>query len=86
MTFYTATVIPQWTGSLFVASMGLADNTFAHHVDRLQISGSTVLNEESLFKDQFGRIRDVAQGPDGLLYFSSSNGIGLDVIVRVKPQ
>jgi glucose/arabinose dehydrogenase len=52
----------------------------------MEISGSTVLNEESLYKDQFGRIRDVTQGPDGLLYFSSSNGIGLDVIVRIKPQ
>jgi aldose sugar dehydrogenase len=86
MTFYTGTVIPQWTGSLFVASLGLADNTFAHHVDRLEINGSTVVNEESLFKDQFGRIRDVAQGPDGLLYFSSSNGIEMDVIVRIKPK
>ena len=86
MTFYTGTVIPQWTGNLFVATLGLADNTFAHHLDRLEINGSTVVNEESLFKDQFGRIRDVTQGPDGLLYFSSSNGINVDVIVRIKPQ
>jgi glucose/arabinose dehydrogenase len=86
MTFYTGTAIPQWTGSLFVALLGLADNTYAHHLHRLQINGTTVVSEEALYQNQFGRIRDVQQGPDGFLYFSSSNGAGTDVIVRVRPQ
>jgi aldose sugar dehydrogenase len=86
ISFYMGTAIPQWTGNLFVATMGLADNTYAHHLHRLEINGSTVVSEEVLFKDQFGRLRDVITGPDGLLYFSTSNGNGTDVIVRVKPQ
>jgi aldose sugar dehydrogenase len=84
--FYTGTAIPQWTGNLFVACLGLADNTYAHQLHRLQIDGSNVVSEESLFRDQFGRIRDVITGPDGFLYFSTSNGNDADKIVRVKPQ
>jgi glucose/arabinose dehydrogenase len=33
----------------------------------------------------FGRIRTVQAGPDGLLYFTTSNGSG-DKIVRVTPS
>ena len=86
MTFYTGTVIPQWTANLFVGCLGHPDNTYAQHLHRLQIDGSTVVTEESLFKGQFGRIRDVVTGPDGFLYFSTSNGNDTDKIVRVKPQ
>ena len=86
ITFYTSTVIPQWTGNLFVALLGHADNTYAQHLHRMAISGTTVTAEEALFKGKYGRIRDVTQGPDGFLYFSTSNGSGTDVIVRVKPQ
>jgi glucose/arabinose dehydrogenase len=51
-----------------------------------QPGSSQIATEEVLFKDQFGRIRDVIQGPDNFVYFSTSNGNGTDVIVRVKPQ
>jgi glucose/arabinose dehydrogenase len=85
ITFYTSSVIPQWTGSLFVALLGLADNTYAHHLHRITFSGTSTA-EEALFQNQFGRIRDVTQGPEGFIYFSSSNGNNSDVIVRVKPQ
>jgi glucose/arabinose dehydrogenase len=88
-TFYNSTVIPQWNGSMLVATMGLADNTFAHHIHRIKFSApgsTTVSEEEALYKDQFGRIRDVVQGPDGFVYFSTSNGGGMDKIVRIKPK
>jgi glucose/arabinose dehydrogenase len=32
-----------------------------------------VIGEERLFAEEFGRIRDIAVGPDGALYFSTSN-------------
>jgi aldose sugar dehydrogenase len=88
-TFYDGTVIPQWTGSMLIALLGLSNNTYAHHLHRIQFTqpgGSQIASEEVLFKDQFGRLRDVVEGPDGFVYFSSSNGNGADVIVRVKPQ
>ncbi|HEX6880172.1 MAG TPA: PQQ-dependent sugar dehydrogenase [Terriglobales bacterium] len=88
-TFYSGTAIPQWTGSLFFATMGLASNTAAHHLHRIQLDkpgGTTIVQEEELFKDEFGRLRDVTEGPDGFLYFSTSNGNGTDKIIRVRPN
>src|SRR5688572_32127867 len=35
-----------------------------------------VLREEELFDGEYGRIREVAVGPDGALYFSTSNRDG----------
>ena len=32
--------------------------------------------EERLYEGEYGRIRAVAQGPDGSIYFSTSNGMG----------
>jgi glucose/arabinose dehydrogenase len=69
--------------------MGLADNTAAHHLHRIQFDtpgGTNIVAEDALFKDQFGRLRDVTEGPDGFLYFSTSNGGGTDKIIRVRPQ
>ncbi len=88
-TFYDGNVIPQWNGSMLIALLGFADNTYARHLHRIQFTQpgtSQIASEEILFKNQFGRLRDVIQGPDGFVYFSSSNGNGSDVIVRVKPQ
>ncbi|MCZ6867140.1 MAG: PQQ-dependent sugar dehydrogenase, partial [Chloroflexi bacterium] len=51
-----------------------------------------VQDRDSLFGRQFGRIRDVVQGPDGHLYFATSNrdgrgtpGEGDDLILRIVP-
>jgi glucose/arabinose dehydrogenase len=88
-TFYSGTAIPQWTGSMFFATLGLSGNTVAHHLHRIKFDkpgGTTISEEEVLFKDQFGRLRDVTEGPDGFLYFSTSNGKATDKIVRVRPQ
>ena len=92
-TFYNSTVIPQFTGSMFFATLGLQGNTAAHHLHRIlfdQPGGTKIVQEEELFKDQFGRLRDVTEGPDGFLYFSTSNATvttpGVDQIIRVRPQ
>ncbi|MEE8158306.1 MAG: PQQ-dependent sugar dehydrogenase [Dehalococcoidia bacterium] len=51
-----------------------------------------VQDRGSLFGQQFGRIRDVVQGPDGYLYFATNNrdgrgtpGEGDDLILRIVP-
>jgi aldose sugar dehydrogenase len=88
-TFYNSDEIPQWTGSMFFATLGLSDNTFAHHLHRMELAGpgsDEVTDEEILYRDEFGRIRDVIEGPDGFLYFSTSNGGGTDRVVRIRPQ
>ena len=88
-TFYYGSVIPQWNGSLLFATLGLADNTFAHHLHRIKFDapgGTRSVEEEVLYRDQFGRIRTVAQGPDGFVYFSTSRGRASDRIVRIRPK
>ena len=69
MTFYNGDRFPTWTGNLFVGSLrtGMIRNT--GHLERI------VFNErgeeqrrEWLLAELRQRIRDVRQGPDGLLY------------------
>jgi glucose/arabinose dehydrogenase len=60
-TFYTGDAYPGWRGSLFIGSLrpgGLV---------RLTLDGDRVTSEERYLRD-VGRVRDVVQGPDGLLY------------------
>jgi aldose sugar dehydrogenase len=71
-------------------------NTYAQHVHQLKFDkpgGTTITFEQILWQNVFGRIRDVAEGPDGFLYFSTSNigqtanpHPGDDRIVRAKPK
>ena len=95
--FYQGTTIPGWQDSLLIAILGLAGNSTARHVHRLKFDhpgGSVVVQEDVLWRDKFGRIRDVAEGPDGFLYFCTDNrnrsGIvpagDDDRIVRARPK
>lgn len=59
--FHSGRSFPQWKHHLFVASLG------GQELRRLELDGNRVLDEEILFKN-LGRIRHVAEGPDGLLY------------------
>ena len=63
MAFYTGEDFPHWRGNLFVGSLAFGQ------LARLELQGEAVAHEERLFNDEFGRIRDVKQGPDGFLYF-----------------
>ena len=56
------------------------------------LDGRQVVSQENLLSRQYGRIRDVAEGPDGYLYFSTSNKDGRgspaeddDRILRLVP-
>ncbi|HYE23972.1 MAG TPA: PQQ-dependent sugar dehydrogenase [Clostridia bacterium] len=88
-TFYNSTVIPAWNGSMLIALLGLSGNDYARHLHRIKFDapgGTRILEEEALFRGEFGRLRDVVQGPDGFVYFSTSNGGGADRIIRVRPR
>ena len=63
MAFYTGEAFPHWRGNLFVGSLLLGQ------LARLELQGEAVAHEERLLNHEFGRIRDVKQGPDGFLYF-----------------
>ncbi|HSE34625.1 MAG TPA: PQQ-dependent sugar dehydrogenase [Candidatus Paceibacterota bacterium] len=87
--FYTATSLPQFTGDLFFGALkgeGLVRISF--------VPGEPDIIEtaEKLPGVAFGRIRAVAAGPDGAIYFSTSNRDGRgtpsaddDRIFRIVP-
>lgn len=59
--FYEGDQFPEWRGRLLVASLGQEE------LRLLQVNGTEVVEDRLLFKG-FGRIRDVAIGPDGYPY------------------
>jgi glucose/arabinose dehydrogenase len=70
ISFYSGNRYPGWKNtSLFVG--GLAGQALR----RLQIDGEKVTSQEVIF-DQFGRVRDVVQGPDGYLYLALQYATG----------
>ena len=74
--FYHGSTIPDWDGTMLFAVLGLDGNTNAHHVHQLKFDrpgGTNVVFEQVLWANKFGRIRDVTEGPEGFLYFSTSN-------------
>ena len=71
MTFYTGDAFPGWRNHLFMGALSL------QKLIRAELSGdSAVVHQEDLLSKQIGRIRDVATGPAGHLYFltDASNG------------
>jgi glucose/arabinose dehydrogenase len=69
ITFYTGDRFPNWKGNLFVTALR------GEHLRRLEISGREVTRQEVVF-EQFGRVRDVVNGPDGNLYVLIQNPTG----------
>ncbi|HEY8394083.1 MAG TPA: PQQ-dependent sugar dehydrogenase, partial [Thermaerobacter sp.] len=87
--------IRQWDGSLFFGTLGFSDRSAGRHLHRIRFGpdGRTVVEEEVLFKGEYGRIRAVKTGPDGCLYFGTSNRDGRgdpapedDRILRACPR
>lgn len=86
--WYDDPLIPQWRGSLLFVT--LKDQTLR----RLEVTrAGEVVAEQVLYRGRFGRLRDVAVGPDGAVYLATSNRDGRgspragdDRIVRIAPQ
>ncbi|MEM4590650.1 MAG: PQQ-dependent sugar dehydrogenase [Nitrososphaerota archaeon] len=88
-TFYYGEDFPDWDGSLFFGALR------GEHLHRVALSrdGSNVESAEKLFVGTFGRLRNVVQGPDGLLYLLTSNRDGRgsvrpgdDKVLRITPR
>jgi len=69
---YTGTEIPEWQGDLFIGVLGFDDDTPHLHRLRLSNNGNIEINEVYL-RSEYGRLREVAMGPDGGLYVTTSN-------------
>lgn len=84
--FYNGSVFPSFKGNFF---FGCLRGT---RIIRVVLDGRKVVSQEDLLSGNFGRIRDVAEGPDGFIYFSTSNRDGRgspaendDRIMRLVP-
>ncbi len=78
MTFYSADKLPEWKGDVFMGGLS------GMQLVRLDMNESgRVIGEEKLLRDRCKRIRDVRQGPDGLLYVLTDDANG--EILRLAP-
>ena len=83
MLFYTGAAFPDWQGDMIVASLR------GEQLVRLTLDGQQVAREETLISGM-GRIRDVRQGPEGIIYLAmDGDARGFDgdptPIVRLIP-
>jgi glucose/arabinose dehydrogenase len=77
MAFYTGERFPAWRGDLFVGALR------GQMLVRLELDGDRIVAEERLLRGMIGRIRDVRQGPDGLIYLLTDEAQG--GIWRLEP-
>jgi glucose/arabinose dehydrogenase len=85
--FYRGAAFPQFRGNFFFGCL------IGTRMIRVVLDGRRVVSQENLLEGKYGRIRDVAEGPDGYLYFSTSNQDGRgtpagddDRIIRLVPN
>ena len=77
MVFYTGDAIPGWKGSVLIGSMTPGA------LVRLVMENGRVVREERYLGDLRESIRDVQQGPDGLIYAVTKSNAGR--VLRIGP-
>lgn len=85
--FYTSDVFSAWKGNFFFT------NLVGRMLVRVKLDGQKPVGQQFLLKGEFGRLRDVAQGPDGFIYVITSDtdayGPGRpegDRLIRLVPE
>jgi len=85
-TFYRGSLFSQFKGNFFFGCLR------GERIIRVVLDGRRVVSQENLLEKKYGRIRDIAEGPDGFIYFSTSNRDGRgtpasddDRIMRLVP-
>ncbi|MEQ8584628.1 MAG: PQQ-dependent sugar dehydrogenase [Thalassobaculaceae bacterium] len=70
-------LFPAWDGDLLVGA--LRDRMLV----RLDVENGEIVGEERLFRNSFGRVRDVRMGPDGAIWLLTDEGDG--DLIRIVP-
>lgn len=86
--FYTGNKFPQLKGKLLVTCLR------GEGLLKITLENDKVVNQEIMLKKQYGRIRSVVTGPDGYIYFSTSQEDpvegqprpGYDMVCRLRPS
>jgi aldose sugar dehydrogenase len=84
MTFYTGDRFPAWKGNVFVGGMRYGEIPGTGRLERVVFNAKMEeMRRESLLVDLKQRVRDVRQGPDGLLYVLTEEEDG--ALLRIEP-
>ena len=84
MAFYTSDKFPKWKGDVFVGSLRTGEIPGTGHLERILFNQKMEeLRRESLLVELRQRMRDVRQGPDGLLYVLTDEKEG--AVLRIEP-
>jgi aldose sugar dehydrogenase len=84
LAFYTGERFPAWKGNVFVGAMFEGRTRGTGHLQRITINEKgRPIQREPLLTELRQRIRDVRQGPDGLLYILTDEDNG--ALLRLEP-
>jgi len=84
LTFYTGDRFPAWKGNLFIGSARRGEVPGTGGLERVVFNDQLgELRRETLLTPLHQRIRDVRQGPDGLLYVLTDEDDG--ALLRIEP-
>jgi aldose sugar dehydrogenase len=84
LAFYTGDRFPAWRGNAFVGSLMEGRIRWTGHLQRLTFSDDGLpIQREPILGELRQRIRDVRQGPDGLLYVLTDEEPG--ALLRIEP-
>ncbi|HET9359362.1 MAG TPA: PQQ-dependent sugar dehydrogenase, partial [Vicinamibacterales bacterium] len=84
MTFYTGDRFPDWKGNLFIGGVRYGEVPGTGRIQRIVFnSNMEETRRETLLEDKRWRIRDIRQGPDGLLYVITDERNG--ALLRIEP-
>jgi len=84
ITFYTGDRFPAWQGNAFVGSMMQGRIRWTGHIQRVTFNElDHPITREPILAELRQRIRDVREGPDGLLYVLTDENPG--ALLRIEP-
>jgi glucose/arabinose dehydrogenase len=84
MTWYTGDALPKWKGDLLVGGLRYGEIFGTGQLSRVLFNQNfQELRREAMLQDLHQRIRDVRQGPDGLLYVLTDETNG--AVLRIEP-
>src|SRR5262245_50289530 len=84
MTVYTGDRFPNWKGNVFVGAMRQGEIPGTGHLQRVVFNNKTEeIRREPMLVELHQRIRDVHQGPDGLLYLLTEENQA--ALLRIEP-
>ncbi len=84
MAIYTSDRFPTWKNNAFVGSMRMGEIPGTGHLERIVFNAKNEeLRRELMLTELHQRIREVRQGPDGLLYLLTDEDAG--ALLKIEP-